>query len=590
MHKLPFHPPFHVTDGKIYDAENRYVTLWGVNYYAPFNHNFYNIRELGKDHFRAIDKDLDDLALLGVDFIRMHIYEREITDPAGNLVENENLRVFDYLLCQCEKRGIFLMLSPMAYWNTVQNQIEQDRLYAYWNTGSQSAFGFTNFYSIDSLIWHPEAIACQERYFKTFFEHRNAFNGKRLNEFPNIVVWELMNEMMFPDSRLLRREPVLTEANTIEGIYSRGAMRQEFQRRFREFRVTEAENAEEEEAFSMFRRKIVSSYLGKFWKLSCDYFKGSVIGSQFVSYNGTPPEDLRELLENFPLYDARSVGTYLNVHGFDSSNTDDADHLALAEIKFKQLENLRTRRPLIAYEFDASCTQNGYPLAVLAALYAHRGVQMAAYFTYTPYAVAAWNPGWVVHYLNIAHTPRRAAALAAAGKLFRAYQNRSFLRGPGEWRGDTFLIRREGDRVLWNDGSAYCHVSDAAEEPLDRNALRLVCGCGSSPMVSCSGNGFHILEKQPDGSWRFTLFPAQRYLMEPARGRAFLSMANRYVNCLRELPVSMLLEKKLIVRFPGFGKVRCMDECGVENAPEGDSFHLFPGTYRIEAESDSNSR
>ena len=112
-----FQPPFHVSGGEIRDARGRYVTLWGVNYYAPFNHNFYNIAELGKEHFRAVDEDLDHLQLLGVDFLRLHMYEREITDPAGNLVENANLRVFDYLMEQCEKRNIFLMIAPISYWN-----------------------------------------------------------------------------------------------------------------------------------------------------------------------------------------------------------------------------------------------------------------------------------------------------------------------------------------------------------------------------------------------------------------------------------------------------------------------------------------
>ena len=65
MDKISYKTPFHVKDGKIFDAENRYVTLWGVNYYAPFNHNFCNLAELGKDHCRAIDRDLDDLQLLG---------------------------------------------------------------------------------------------------------------------------------------------------------------------------------------------------------------------------------------------------------------------------------------------------------------------------------------------------------------------------------------------------------------------------------------------------------------------------------------------------------------------------------------------
>lgn len=144
MNRLPFQPPFHVQNGEILDAGERRVSLWGVNYYAPFNHNFYNIAELGKDPLRAIDTDLDHLQLLGTDFLRLHMYEREITNPAGELVENANLRVFDYLVDQCEKRGIFLMIAPISYWNSVQNLIEQERLYAYWNIGAQEAFGFTN--------------------------------------------------------------------------------------------------------------------------------------------------------------------------------------------------------------------------------------------------------------------------------------------------------------------------------------------------------------------------------------------------------------------------------------------------------------
>ena len=184
-----------------------------------------------------MDEDLDHLQLLGVDFLRLHMYEREITDPAGNLVENANLRVFDYLMEQCEKRNIFLMIAPISYWNSVQNQLEQERLYAYWNIGAQEAFGFSNFYSIDALLWHPEALACQERYFRSLFSHRNAFSGKLLREYRNLVVWELVNEMQFPDRRLLRPEPRITAENMIEAIWSRGPLRREFQERFRAFRA-----------------------------------------------------------------------------------------------------------------------------------------------------------------------------------------------------------------------------------------------------------------------------------------------------------------------------------------------------------------
>ncbi len=107
-----YRTPFHVKEGTIYDAENRTVKLWGVNYYVPFNHNFFNIKELGLDHRKIIDEDLRHFQLLGIDLIRMHLYEREITDRLGNIVENENLEILDYLIEECSKKGIYLMLSP----------------------------------------------------------------------------------------------------------------------------------------------------------------------------------------------------------------------------------------------------------------------------------------------------------------------------------------------------------------------------------------------------------------------------------------------------------------------------------------------
>jgi hypothetical protein len=44
---LPFKPPFAVKNAMIVDQDGRKVKLWGVNYHAPFNHNFVNIRQTG---------------------------------------------------------------------------------------------------------------------------------------------------------------------------------------------------------------------------------------------------------------------------------------------------------------------------------------------------------------------------------------------------------------------------------------------------------------------------------------------------------------------------------------------------------------
>ena len=59
---MRYQTPFQVRSGVIYDAAGKTVRLFGVNYYAPFNHNYYNIAELGKDHFRAVDEDFRHFA------------------------------------------------------------------------------------------------------------------------------------------------------------------------------------------------------------------------------------------------------------------------------------------------------------------------------------------------------------------------------------------------------------------------------------------------------------------------------------------------------------------------------------------------
>ena len=79
---MAYQTPFQVSNGTIFDAEGKKVHLFGVNYYAPFNHNFYNILELGKDHFKAVDEDFRHFQELDIRFIRIHLYDREITDAS----------------------------------------------------------------------------------------------------------------------------------------------------------------------------------------------------------------------------------------------------------------------------------------------------------------------------------------------------------------------------------------------------------------------------------------------------------------------------------------------------------------------------
>ncbi|OQA79661.1 MAG: hypothetical protein BWY31_04201 [Lentisphaerae bacterium ADurb.Bin242] len=583
---MNYKTPFSVRKGVIYDADGRKAKLWGVNYYAPFNHNFYNIEELGKDHFKAIDEDIRHLKLLGADFIRMHLYDREITDRGGNIVENKNMRVLDYLIDQCEKNGIFLMITPTVWWNTVKNQIFQDRVYAYWYLESQDAFGFSNYFSVDAMIWDSDAIQCQKVYLNALFSRKNTVSGKRMNEYSNIVSIELFNEPQFPSLGLTRQEPDENTPDTGALACSRGPVRRKLIRKWEEFRAAHPEESDEEKAFSRFRIACIRNYFETLWPVVDEYFGKHVIKAQFPSYSGLIPEDLKELFDTCSI-DALTLGTYLNADGFDSTCTDSANHLTLAKQWFERYETLpRGRHARIAYEFDASSTGNGYPLAAIAAEYARHDVQMAAYFTYTPYAAAAWNPGWLVHFLNIAHTPSRAAGFAAAGELFRNNEPGDPIEfGPESWQGKNYRIERRDDRVIYKDEHSFFY-SNSNTEPLENiGQLERVVGRGNSLFAECSGNGCYFLEKKSDRKWSLTLMPKQAFMMDPGRGKSYRRMANRYVNCRKEPPVSMLFEEEIDFRLIAKKIVSATTDDGKIIFADADgNVRLAPGEYTLEVE------
>ena len=93
------------------------VALFGVNYTAPFAYSYRALGKLGVDREQAIRQDVYHLARLGVDAFRIHVWDVEISDTLGNLKENDHLRLLDYLVNQLERRGIKIILTPIAYWN-----------------------------------------------------------------------------------------------------------------------------------------------------------------------------------------------------------------------------------------------------------------------------------------------------------------------------------------------------------------------------------------------------------------------------------------------------------------------------------------
>ena len=86
--------------------------FFGVNYTVPFDYSYRAHRALGVNPEQVIREDVYHLARLGLDAFRVHMWDTEISDSVGNLLENDHLRLFDFLLAELEKRGIRVILTP----------------------------------------------------------------------------------------------------------------------------------------------------------------------------------------------------------------------------------------------------------------------------------------------------------------------------------------------------------------------------------------------------------------------------------------------------------------------------------------------
>ncbi|MCM4160198.1 glycoside hydrolase family 5 protein [Antarcticibacterium flavum] len=158
------------------------VKGFGVNYSAPFAHGFRAAGRLDVDLKKAIDNDVYHFSRLGFDLYRIHVWDTEISDAEGNLLENEHLELFDYLLKQLKDRDINYMITPIAYWGNG------------WPEPNEDTPGFSHKYGKEGSLTHPEAIKAQENYLAQFLEHVNPHTGIAYKDEPNIIAFEISNE------------------------------------------------------------------------------------------------------------------------------------------------------------------------------------------------------------------------------------------------------------------------------------------------------------------------------------------------------------------------------------------------------------
>ncbi|WP_240348148.1 cellulase family glycosylhydrolase [Longitalea arenae] len=158
------------------------AAFFGVNYTVPFAYGYRSIKALNLDLKQEIEKDVYHFARLGIDAFRLHVWDTEISDSAGNLLGNEHLELFDYLLAVLKKRGIKTIITPIAYWGN--GYPERD----------EPTPGFSAKWGKGRANINDSAIRAQENYLQQFFRHINPYTKTSCQNDPDVIAVEINNE------------------------------------------------------------------------------------------------------------------------------------------------------------------------------------------------------------------------------------------------------------------------------------------------------------------------------------------------------------------------------------------------------------
>ena len=135
-----------------------------------------------QDRKEAIDRDVYHFARLGFNAYRIHVWDVEISDGEGRLIENDHLNLLDYLIAKLRERNIHVLITTMTNFGNGYPEKNID-------TGA-----FSYLYNKCKVHEDEKAIEAQERYIQDFVKHVNPYIGLSYKDDPYVVGFEINNE------------------------------------------------------------------------------------------------------------------------------------------------------------------------------------------------------------------------------------------------------------------------------------------------------------------------------------------------------------------------------------------------------------
>lgn len=164
----------------------READFFGANYCLYSSSDYRAAGYIHADRKAMVHEDIEQFARMGWNALRLSFWgDFENSDQSGNLVDNAHLDLMDYTIYQAQKRGIYLLLSPIVTYNSLWPDALKD---------TSSIHGFSTKYPKSILGTSIQARRVQERYLRQLLNHVNPYTGHRIKDEPNLLFIEMVNE------------------------------------------------------------------------------------------------------------------------------------------------------------------------------------------------------------------------------------------------------------------------------------------------------------------------------------------------------------------------------------------------------------
>jgi len=543
--------PMHVVDGVLRYPDGSEVALWGVNIYPQSWYQFDNIGRLKVERKKTLLQDLDHLQQMGVEAIRMHIFDREISDGEGNIRDNEHLDLLDFLVAQCSGRGIYLFLTPIAWWGGP----------------NENPDAFSAQTSKPGMMFVPKARQAAANYLRRFLTRLNRYSGRAYKDEPALCVLEIMNE------------PTYFSYGDLSGAayQPQGEKPEVIERDHRQFRETweswlKARSLADSAAlFPLFRYDLMRAYLREMTEAIRSTGARQPIACSFFGVNG---DDIAQAIADSPC----EAVTFSNYPG-GWERVNDGRNL-MADAAPLKVDARLAAKARLAYEFDTPATNvSCYLYPVLAAHFRAGEVQIACQFQYDSIATARWNTDWNAHWLNWLYTPSKAVSFMIGGEAFRSLP-RGVRYNVGDPHSPATSLRLAGLFTSFAENNSVFVSRTAAlyaRSPKTLSGIKWpaepakIVGTGSSRYIEYGGTGAYQLERKGAGRWILTLNPDAHLIGN--------SLAGSFSHPVAELERHRHLLRLLL---PGWQTARCRPLDGSPPViPTAGGWLVEPGRYEI---------